>query len=463
MRQLIPILVIVAGLAVLFYRDRKAPVRTSAAVWIPILWMTLISSRPLTEWTPAKAWEYVSSTQFAEGSPINAFVFAALSVAALLVLNWRAARVRAFVRVNAPVLVFFAYCVASILWSGFMFVTMKRCIKAVGEFLIIAVVLTDPRPQLAVRRFLVTPAMILLPMSVLLILFFPDLGTYSGTDGRVFYAGVATHKNTLGVACLVHGIACLWCWLNAYSDHAKPHRQRDLILYGALYLTALGLILRANSMTSFVSLVAASVFMLIGTRRSVVLQRSFLHALIALLVFAPLLTILLDTTGVMAHSLGRQASLSGRTEIWNAVLSININPLLGTGFESFWLGNRVDQVWSLIGQGERGIQEAHNGYIELYLNLGWAGLALLAWLLVTGYRSAVAALQHHAHDAVIRLAFIVAALMYSMTEAGFRMLDPIWVLFLLGVTQAPADPPVQSFAFRSVMAGKRQPHQRVIQ
>lgn len=462
MQQFIPILYLLAGLAVVFYRDRKADVRTSPALWIPIVWLTLVSSRPLTEWTPAKA-SFVTSDQFAEGSPINAVAFGIMSVAALLVLNWRVARVRAFFRVNAPILIFFVYCVASIFWSDHMFITMKRGIKAVGELLVVAVVLTDPRPRLAMRRFLLAPAIILLPMSVLLIVFLPALGTYSGTDGRVFYGGVATNKNTLGLACMVHGLACLWYWLEAYRDREKPHRQRELLLFGVLYLTALGLILRANSMTAFVSLAIGSLFMLILSQRRVLLQRGFIHVLMAVLVLAPLLTILIDTTGVMAHSLGRKASLTGRTEIWNAVLSVKINPLLGTGFESFWLGNRLDQVWTFISPGERGIQEAHNGYIELYSNLGWIGIILLAGLLLIGYRSAVAGLYDNARDSVVRLAFIVAALTYNMSEAGFRMLNPVWIMFLLSVIQIPDEQSVQAFAFRSIRSAKGQPKLRVMQ
>ncbi len=37
--------------------------------------------------------------------------------------------------------------------------------------------------------------------------------------------------------------------------------------------------------------------------------------------------------------------------------------------------------------------EAHNGYIEVYLNLGWLGLGLIALILGQGYRRAVRALS----------------------------------------------------------------------
>ena len=281
----------------------------------------------------------------------------------------------------------------------------------------------------------------------------------SKTDGYVLRRRY-DEQETLGVACLVHGLACLWSWLDVYAEGANRRRTWKLILYGVLYATAIGLIVRADSMTSLVSLFAASLFLIIARQRLVALKRGFLHRLIAVLVLAPLVTIWIDTSGVMAHILGRQANLSGRTLIWSAVLSIPINPLLGTGFESFWLGKRLDQVWLLAGQGI--IQEAHNGYIEVYLNLGWIGLVLLAWLLWTGYRSAILAFHSNAKESAIRLAFIVAALVYNMTEAGFRMMDPVWIIFLLSVILMPAGQPAKGPAFRSLLGVNREGRTQVM-
>jgi O-antigen ligase len=109
---------------------------------------------------------------------------------------------------------------------------------------------------------------------------------------------------------------------------------------------------------------------------------------------------------------------------------MHTNPVIGTGFESFWLGNRLEAVWNM---SVKGIQEAHNGYIELYLNLGYVGLFLLGWLIVSGYRNGVTALRREPNDGMLRLAYLTAILIFSMTEAGFRMLTPTWFAFLLAI------------------------------
>ena len=49
------------------------------------------------------------------------------------------------------------------------------------------------------------------------------------------------------------------------------------------------------------------------------------------------------------------------------------NPLFGTGYESFWLGSRLLWFWQSAGLGR--INEAHNGCLEVYLQLGIIGLS----------------------------------------------------------------------------------------
>jgi O-antigen ligase len=87
-------------------------------------------------------------------------------------------------------------------------------------------------------------------------------------------------------------------------------------------------------------------------------------------------------------------------------------------------------------QGGEGLNEAHDGYIEVYLNLGWIGVCLISLVLISGYRRAVAAFRLNPSIGGLMLAYIIAAAVYSITEAGFRMLDPVWIFLLLAVVSA---------------------------
>jgi exopolysaccharide production protein ExoQ len=139
--------------------------------------------------------------------------------------------------------------------------------------------------------------------------------------------------------------------------------------------------------------------------------------------------------GGLLQSLGRNSTLTGRTDIWDAVLQVPINPLLGAGFESFWMGERLKELWTIPIM--NGINEAHNGYLETYLNLGWVGVTLFGLLILTGYRNILRMLRRDPEGARIRLGFFVIAVVYNFTEAGTRSTDLVWIAFLFAVIGVP--------------------------
>jgi len=143
----------------------------------------------------------------------------------------------------------------------------------------------------------------------------------------------------------------------------------------------------------------------------------------------------------VAGALGRQSNLSGRTDIWAALIPTVPDPLIGAGFESYWIGPKPAIAWATLSRAgwwhpELLVTEAHNGYIEMYLNLGWLGVALIATVIVTGYLRAIAAVRKYPWMGSLLLAFIMSAVFYDLTEAGFRSLNPMWMFLLLGIFSA---------------------------
>ena len=80
--------------------------------------------------------------------------------------------------------------------------------------------------------------------------------------------------------------------------------------------------------------------------------------------------------------------------------------------------------------------ESHNGYIEVYLNLGWLGVGLIALILGQGYRRTVSAFRRDPALGGLLVAYVVTAVAYNVTEAGFRMLSLEWFFLLLSVVAA---------------------------
>jgi O-antigen ligase len=393
-----------------------------------------MGSRPVSVWFQSGP-VLADASQAAEGSPFDATVFGILLAAAVVALSLRWRVVGRFLRANVPLLLFFSYCVLSIAWSDYSFVAFKRCIKAVGDLAMVLIVLTDPNPLAATKRFFARTAFVLLPVSVLFIKYYPELGrSYNQWTWTYMYCGVSTFKNMLGMTCLVCGLGSVWSILGAWKEPKMGTRIRQMVAHGVAIAAAVWLFITADSMTSLSCFLMASAVMIMTTQRWFRKRTILVHLMIAGLVVLSLCALFADTGGSMVSTLGRNSTLTGRTDIWKAVLSIHINPLLGAGFESFWLGWRLERVWDMT---EKGIQEAHDGYLELYLNLGWMGVILLAGLIVTGYRHALAVFRRDPHAGRLRLAFFTAGVIYSLTEAGFRMMSPIWIAFLLAITAVP--------------------------
>lgn len=432
--KIIATIVTVAFVYWLFRLDRDRNARVSPALWIPVSWLCIICSRPVSVWIhPDRGTNYMD--RFTESSPLDAAVYGVLIVLGLLVLNRRAARVKQLLLANLPLLLFFFYCALSVSWSDDPAVAFKRWIKAVGDLVMALLVVSDVDAEHAIRRLYSRVGFVLLPLSVLFILYYPALGRqYDASTHVTMYTGVATFKNLLGVLCMACGLAALWAFLGAYKDRAHPDRWRHMLAQGISVLLAVGLVVRADSMTSLSSFALAGAVLVISSwtwtrNRPHVLVATFVSTIAA----AGGALFLSYGAGVL-QELGRNATLTGRTAIWKAVLAQPINPLIGTGFESFWMGNRMTSVWSM---SQVGIQQAHDGYLELYLNLGWIGLVLLGTMIVTGYRNGIALYRKDAHAGGLRIAFLTAAVVYAFTEAGFRMLSPDWFGFLLAVMAMP--------------------------
>jgi exopolysaccharide production protein ExoQ len=183
----------------------------------------------------------------------------------------------------------------------------------------------------------------------------------------------------------------------------------------------------ANSVTSSVCFAIGTGLMVATSRRFMKRHSAAIHTLVLLLMVTSSVVILFGGAG-MFNALGRNATLTGRTEIWRGVIPMVPNPLVGAGFESFWLSPFV----------HRRLAEllAHDGYIEVYLNLGWVGVSLIGLILIDGYRRSVKGFRREPALGGLLLAYILAAIVYSITEAGFRMLHPMWVFFLLAVIEA---------------------------
>jgi exopolysaccharide production protein ExoQ len=428
-------LVYAIGIAGLFWLDRERDLRPSKALWIPVIWLLINESRSVSDWLNSGP-TISQSASYLEGSPLDAVIFGLLMAGGVLVLIYRRKQIGPILLANWPILLFFTYCALSSSWSDYPFVSLKRCFKATGDVVMVLVVLTDPNTYSAIKRLMSRTAFLLIPLSILLIKYYPDFGrSYNPWDGVSNYGGVTTFKNLLGMTCLICGLGCLWIFTDVLREKKGLQRAKRIVAYGTVLAMVGWLFWMANSATSFSCFIMAGALIIITAVIPFTRKPIFVHLFVIGIVCVSLFALFGDTGGNLVGTLGRDATLTGRTQVWSVVLSLVQNPVLGTGFESFWLGDRLPKIWVALNQ--KGIQEAHNGYLEVYLNLGWVGVTLLGLLVIKGYRNMISSIRHDPNVGRIKLAFFVVGLVYSLTEAGFRMMTPVWFAFLLATIAVP--------------------------
>ena len=429
------LLVCIIGIAGLFFLDRDKSVRPSIALWLPVIWLWIVGSRPVSSWFGMEATtpDYLDATL--NGSPTDAAVFAALLAIGVLILLHRRKKTSAYLAVSGPILLYFLYCLMSVTWSPFHDSAFKRWTKAVGDLVMVLIILTDGQPIAALRRLYSRVGFILFPFSVLLIRY-SDLGRSFDADGNPVNVGVTTNKNELGLIVFVISLGALWNARSLFIHKDEPHRGRRLVAQCTLLAFGIALLQMAHSATSLTCFLLGAGLMFATSLQSFRNRPGRVLALSLGVALAGGIGLLFGGGSALSQSLGRGNGLTGRTDIWTASIAAAGNPVFGTGFESFWNANasRVNHSLQLLGFTDlHNLNSAHNGYIETYLDLGLVGLCLIVLILINGYLYASRAFQQDPEFPSLLLACIVTATFYSITEAGFRMLTPTWIFLLVGV------------------------------
>ena len=413
--------------------DRHNSSGVSKAIWIPFTWMFLSGSRYVSQWfnlgVPGG-----STDSILEGSPVDRIVFIILIIAGIVVLFRRRINWKEIFRKNVWIWLFFLFGAISLLWSDFPFVAFKRWIKALGNIVMVLVILSEHRPYHAFGIILRRLAFILLPLSVLFIKYYPDLGR-AYHMGHPMFTGVTYQKNQLGQLCLLTGLYFSWFLLlgrkTQYEFHHKFHYSIYLII---LPITA-WLFHMANSATSMLCLlIAIFIFLFSSLPTMSDHPRRILYFSILFVGVYFFMNYFFEVKNFVIGLLGRRPDLTTRVPMWEDLRSMVKNPLLGFGFESFWLGDRrriIMETWGIGGQ-------AHNGYLDMYLHLGYLGLSFIFFWIISGIRKIHKHLVRDYPVAVLRFSLFTIVALYNYTEATFYGVSNMWIIFLIGIMDVPS-------------------------
>lgn len=416
-----------------FVIEFKRKSEVSSGLWIPLIWLMIMASRPVAQWFYPDQPESIAGLE--EGSPIDRTILSILIVIAVFILLRRKLYWGQLLKGNSWVLLWFLYCGISIVWSDFPGVAFKRWIRAIGSLIMILVVLSEPDPIEAVKTLFRRCAYVLIPLSVLIIKYYRHLGVgYEFWTGKEMLAGVTTDKNALGRLSLICGIVFFWNIATIWRNKSRYANKKELFVNSIFVLLILWLLIRSRSATSLGSfIIGCCIFVGLGLPT---IKRNVKHigSLIVLcLVIVLVLNLSFNLTEIFVRSLGRDLTFTERTYIWSDLLNMGTNPLWGTGYDSFWLGGRLANIWEKY----PGLNEAHNGYLEIYLELGITGLLLLTGVLISTYRKIRRSLTLNFEYGRVRITLLIIFLIYNITETALIATTLMFFVFLLIAVEFP--------------------------
>ena len=424
------LLLCIIFIIVLFIRDIKQKPRISGALWVPTIWIMLIASRPVSLWlnlgVPVVS---TGQEQYLEGSPVDRNVYLAFILAGLFILLRRRRDWGLIIRRNIWLVLFLAYCGVSILWSDYSFVAFKRWVKELGNFIMVMIIITELYPVEAIKAVYRRLAYLLLPLSLVFIKYFPEMGRCFTPTGDAMYTGVSTHKNSFGVLCLICFLMFLWNLLRIRVKGFKFSDNREALIYVFFIFMIMWLLNMADSATCILCCCIGS-FILIGLDIPFIkgnVRYIGAYVLFFLCVFF-FLQFSVDITSLVISGLDRDVTLTGRIPLWAELIDFDINPLIGKGYMSFWMGEVLEILGAKYWWQPH---QAHNGYLEIYLNLGLIGVLLLAGIIVSFFRDIMKKIIQGIDLQKLRLAFLVVALFANLTEGYITGLSQIWFIFLL--------------------------------
>jgi O-antigen ligase len=260
-------------------------------------------------------------------------------------------------------------------------------------------------------------------------LFVPHLGIHDDINAGA-WKGLWYEKNQMAAMMVLGFIA------SCASAYIAPERRKAWIGLAAMIFL---LVVLSRSKTSLLACLASAGAFPVLTA----LQRGGVRSIVftwlaatAALIGSALFYIAPD---MIFKMLGKDPTLTGRTEIWASLMRLSDkHPWLGYGYKAFWTPTsvpasvvRAETHWD--------VPSAHNGWLDLLIQLGWVGVILFGAVLAIGIFCALfrfARVKDGFFSVLILLLFSFLILSESFILSQNSL---IWALFVCALARLTAN------------------------
>jgi exopolysaccharide production protein ExoQ len=317
---------------------------------------------------------------------------------------------------------YLAFAGASVLWA---FKPGLSFIRFVQEVMVLLSIV--PPTMLAVRTTdMMRGVFLCFALAAILNVFFVFSNSPTLVAELKGYPGYFTGKNLLGEFAAI-------AFLLSLHEVFQPGLRRAL---GVIIIVTDALLLFwANSKTA--SVLAFLVPILAGLTLFVV-RRTRISAAIVLVSVPFCYLVLSNLSGFYimnraSYMIYHDATFSGRSVIWDfAVKEIALRPLVGYGYQSFWLvGPDAPSIVDAPGW-VKDMPNAHNGYYDTMLEMGYVGYALLLAFIITTLHAIGRVAARDPTRAWLLLSLAIYVIIHNGLESTWmRAFDLMWVVFAI--------------------------------
>lgn len=286
-------------------------------------------------------------------------------------------------------------------------------------------------------EFIIAAQAMFVLANLVLYFLFPHIGFYYDEEGRYLFRGVTERKNTLGQEL---GF-CIVLQMTLLRLKMDKKEKISLLFWGVLAAQLFLLILCQNAGALFTAAIPVAFLFVFekrfGTRGrfqwGIIYAVGSIGFLIAAMTILPLFE-------PFFNSIGKDATLSNRTLIWEGILEYvqQFNTFTGSGFNMFWRDEvalqNLQNCYSRDSWFRSMTFGSHNVLMEMWLDMGLIGLAVYLLTLIIAFMNVkVIPEEHYA----VSSAIIMVLLIRGLTERAYTpaSYSTMFLFLMLGVVQ----------------------------
>jgi exopolysaccharide production protein ExoQ len=433
MPPIIALIITIIFILFLLRLDRKQYPDASLSLWLPTFWLLILVGKPLALWFGS------SGTSLEEGSPLDRNFQILLLCLGLLITIGKNVKIIGTLRQNPSVILLLGFMLISITWSDMPFISFKRWIRNLVPIFMALIIVTENNPRQALQSIFRRLIYIHIPLSLLVIRYFPELGrVYGRWEGEVMWIGVCPQKNGLANLCMFALLYFVWAFIRRRKGLDKPVAWYQKYIEIFIICLSAYLFMGPNhtptySATALLVLIIAftSLFGLLWLKKyNIIINANALTILIMAIIIYGTVTPFLGGLTLLDPSaaLNRESTLTGRNHIWAFLVPQAMQkPILGHGYGGFWTEAMKNDSYNY---------PAHNGYLETLLDTGFVGLLFLSIFLIANCRKAQKLMTSDFEWGILWFSIILAAVARNTAESAVMSITEFWpaIMFFIMIS-----------------------------